>query len=58
VVGLLLVAFYDPVFTSAIKDGDDMALALAAFALLALWRLPPWLVVIGAGAGAWAWSLV
>jgi chromate transporter len=46
VVGLLLAALYDPVWTSAIDTRTDFALALAAFLLLALWRLPPWLVVI------------
>lgn len=49
VVGLLVAAIYDPVFTSAIHSGREMAIALAAFALLHLWRAPPWLVVIGAG---------
>lgn len=52
VVGLLLAALYDPVFTSAIQDGRDLALALAAFALLQLWKVPAWMVVIGAGAAA------
>lgn len=46
VVGLLLAALYDPVFTSAVAGPQDLALAIAAFAALALLRLPPWLVVI------------
>lgn len=46
VVGLLLAALYDPVFTSAIDRSLDFALALVAFALLAFWRWPPWLVVV------------
>ena len=45
VVGLLLAALYNPVWTSAILDRSDFMLALAAFLLLALWRTPPWLVV-------------
>ena len=48
VVGLLLAAFYDPVWTSAIGNGFDFSLALAAFLALAWWRLPPWLIVLGA----------
>jgi len=53
VVGLLLAALYDPVWTGAIHGPGDFALAVAAFALLALAKLPPWLVVIGCGlAGA------
>ncbi|MCH8868694.1 MAG: chromate efflux transporter [Chloroflexi bacterium] len=46
VVGLLLAALYSPVFTSAINAPRDLALALAAFGLLAFWKWPPWLVVI------------
>ena len=47
VVGLLLAALYDPVWTGAIHGAGDFALAVTAFALLALAKLPPWLVVIG-----------
>ncbi|MCC6177646.1 MAG: chromate efflux transporter [Chloroflexi bacterium] len=46
VVGLLLAALYDPVWTSAIVAPLDVALGLAAFALLVLWHLPPWVVVV------------
>jgi chromate transporter len=45
VVGLLLAALYDPVWTSAITGPADFGLALLAFGLLAFWRWPPWLVV-------------
>lgn len=46
VVGLLLAALYQPVWTSAIASGRDFALALAAFALLAVWRISPWIIVV------------
>ena len=46
VVGLLLAALYDPVWTSAILSAADFGLALAAFTLLVFWKTPPWLVVI------------
>jgi chromate transporter len=46
VVGLLLAALYDPVWTSAILRPADFAIAIAAFGLLAFWRLPPWTVVV------------
>ena len=46
VVGLLLAALYRPVWTSAIFGPADFALGLVAFLLLALWAVPPWLVVI------------
>ena len=53
VVGLLLAALYDPVWTSAVKAPSDFALVVGAFALLAVWRVPPWVVVpLAAGAGA------
>jgi chromate transporter len=45
VVGLLLAAFYHPVWTSAIFKPTDFGLAILAFGLLAFWKLPPWLVV-------------
>ncbi|MEX2426564.1 MAG: chromate efflux transporter [Thermomicrobiaceae bacterium] len=51
VVGLLLAALYDPVFTSAITRPLDFALALVAFAMLVFWKLPPWLVVVLTAAG-------
>jgi chromate transporter len=46
VVGLLLAAFYNPVWTSAIFKPVDFGLAIIAFGLLSFWKLPPWLVVI------------
>ena len=51
VVGLLLTALYRPVWTNALHAPSDFALALAAFGLLALWRVPPWLVVAFAAVG-------
>jgi chromate transporter len=51
VVGLLLAALYRPVWTSAINAPADLALALVTFALLALWNVPPWLVVVIAALG-------
>jgi chromate transporter len=46
VVGLLLAAFYSPVWTSGIFKPLDFGLALFSFGLLAFWKLPPWLVVV------------
>lgn len=46
VVGILLSALYDPVWTSAIHGRTDCALALAAFGLLVYGRTPPVLVVV------------
>ncbi|MFC0212233.1 chromate transporter [Paenibacillus chartarius] len=46
VVGILLAALYNPVWTSAIHNPYDFSLAIAAFGLLMLWKLPPWVVVL------------
>jgi chromate transporter len=51
VVGLLLAALYQPVWTVGITNAADFALASAAFLLLFMWQTPPWLVVILSAAG-------
>ncbi|MFD0692978.1 chromate efflux transporter [Paenibacillus sp. GCM10027628] len=51
VVGILLAALFNPVWTSTIHNAYDFSLALAAFALLVLWKLPPWIVVVLAAVG-------
>jgi chromate transporter len=58
VVGLLLAALYDPVWTAGITNRGDFALALAAFLLLFTWRTPPWLVVILCAVGGAALPIV
>ena len=51
VVGILLAALYDPVWTSAILGPRDFALALVCLGMLAVWRIAPWIVVAVAAAG-------
>ncbi len=46
VVGLLLAALYNPVWTAGILNAADFALATGAFLLLFKWQTPPWLVVV------------
>lgn len=53
VVGILLSALYDPVWTSAIHSRIDFGLALAAFALLVYGRVPPVFVVVLTGVAGW-----
>ncbi|MBW5448168.1 chromate efflux transporter [Cohnella sp. CFH 77786] len=53
VVGLLLAALYDPVWTSAVRDAGDVAVAAAAFAALAYKRIPPIAVVAACAAAGW-----
>ena len=57
VVGLLLAALYQPVWTSAIFSARDFGLALIGLVALMVWKLPPWLVVAGSGAAGWLLSL-
>jgi chromate transporter len=57
VVGLLLAALYQPVWTSAIFTAQDVALALIGLVALMVWKLPSWLVVVGSGAAGWLLSL-
>lgn len=45
VVGILLAALYDPLWTATVKDTRDFSLGLVAFGLLAIAKLPAWLVV-------------
>lgn len=54
VVGLLLAALYHPAWTSAIRGPGDIALGLVAFGLLAVWKWPPWLVVVLSALGGLA----
>ena len=57
VVGLLLAALYQPVWTSAIVEAKDFVLALVALIALMFWKFPAWLVVIGCGAAGWLLTL-
>ena len=46
VIGLLLAALYQPVWTSAVGAPIDVGLVLIALGALAVWNTPPWLVVL------------
>ncbi|OAI45269.1 chromate transporter [Rhizomicrobium sp. SCGC AG-212-E05] len=47
VVGILAAALYDPLWKNSILGWTDLALALAAFLLLTLAKMPPLYVVLG-----------
>ncbi len=52
VVGILIAALYDPIWTSTILSPLDFGLALLLFGMLVHWKLPPWVVVMaGAASG-------
>ncbi|NRR20443.1 chromate transporter [Brevibacillus sp. MS2.2] len=49
VVGILLATLFNPVWMKAIHTPYDFCLAIAAFGLLMLWKLPPWVIVLLSG---------
>lgn len=59
VVGLLLAALYDPVWTSAVGSAGDLAFVLLACGLLVFARCPPAVLVLGAALAGWGlWPAV
>ncbi|WP_138416207.1 chromate efflux transporter [Aquibacillus sediminis] len=58
VVGILLAAFYDPVLISSIFDASDFALAVILFALLNVWKLPAWMIVLIGVAGGYVFQFI
>ncbi|HLS60368.1 MAG TPA: chromate transporter [Virgibacillus sp.] len=51
VIGILISAFYFPIWTSSILGPTDFALAAVLFALLAYWKLPAWIIVVSGAIG-------
>ncbi|MEN1970087.1 chromate efflux transporter [Lentibacillus sp. N15] len=58
VVGILLAAFYDPVIKSSILNASDFALGVILFALLNIWKVPAWLIVILGVVGGYIISFI
>ncbi|HIF71214.1 MAG TPA: chromate efflux transporter [Dehalococcoidia bacterium] len=58
VVGLLLAALYDPIWTGSVFKPEDFGLVIVLFGLLTIWKMPPWSVVIIAAAGGYALAFV
>lgn len=46
VVGILIAAFYHPIWTSSIVVPIDFVFAAILFSMLVFWKLPPWIVVL------------
>ena len=46
VVGILIAAFYDPIWTSTIQQPIDFAFVTVLYSMLVYWKFPPWLIVI------------
>jgi chromate transporter len=51
VVGILIAAFYQPIWTSSILAPSDFAFAAILFSMLAYWKLPPWVIVVTGAVG-------
>ncbi len=51
VVGILISAFYDPIWTSSILSGLDFAFAAVLFSMLAFWKMQPWIIVLAGAIG-------
>lgn len=58
VIGILLAAFYSPIWTSTILVPIDFVLAAILFSMLAFWKLPPWIIVITGALGGFLISLL
>jgi chromate transporter len=52
VVGLLVAALYNPMWTGGVRTIADFCIVLASFVLLVSWRAPPVLVVLLSAIGA------
>jgi len=53
VVGLLAAALYQPMWISTVHDWRDLAFVSVTLAVLIIWRLPPWIVVITCALAGW-----
>ena len=57
VVGILISAFYQPIWSSSILAPTDFALASLLFSMLVFWKLPPWIIVVTGAIGGWLITL-
>ncbi len=53
VVGILIAAFYQPIWTSSIMTPIDFAFAAILFSMLVFWKLAPWIIVVAGAVGGW-----
>ncbi len=58
VVGILIAALYDPIFTSAIIEPIDFVFAVLLFSMLTYWKTAPWIVVATGVVGGMIISLL
>ncbi|MGN7477470.1 chromate transporter [Solibacillus silvestris] len=58
VVGILISAFYEPIWTSSIFTPMDFALAAILFGMLTFWKLAPWMIVVSGAIGGMLMSVI
>lgn len=58
VVGILISAFYFPIWTSSILAPIDFAFAAILFFMLVYWKLPPWVIVVAGAIGGTLMTLL
>lgn len=58
VVGILISAFYQPIWTSSILAPIDFAFAAILFSMLVYWKSPPWITVVTGAIGGTLISLI
>lgn len=58
VVGILISAFYHPIWTSSILAPIDFAFAAILFSILVYWKLPPWMIVVSGAIGGSLMTLI
>ncbi|MFD2115811.1 chromate efflux transporter [Paenibacillus yanchengensis] len=58
VVGILISAFYQPIWTSSILAPIDFAFAAILFSMLVYWKLPPWIIVVTGAIGGSLMTLI
>ncbi|MBD3917875.1 chromate transporter [Paenibacillus sp. PR3] len=51
VVGILIAAFYDPIWVSSITGAYEFALALILLTMLTYWKLPTWIIILAGALG-------
>jgi chromate transporter len=58
VVGILIAAFYNPIWTSSILAPIDFAFAAILFSMLVYWKMPAWFIVITGATGGSLMTLI
>ncbi|WP_096202358.1 chromate transporter [Bacillus sp. FJAT-45350] len=58
VVGILIAALYQPIWTSSILTTIDFVFGAILFSMLVFWKLPPWVIVLTGAIGGLLLSFI